>query len=334
VKLLEGQPPSKNAWEGDRDRWLREAVMRLEGIAGLERIARTTRKPEALRAWCDALVAAGNWTAALQAYDVAAEHAGASHWQGHFLDGAALAARELARPDAGTRLEAAWRGAPSLVRLQRWLGAGNPAGMPLDQRARAAVGRCPRTAGRQLGLLHLLTGKVGAAARLLAKAPGLGWSSEEHPGHVLFPAFAGLLAPGAAAKLSAEIFRSLAEQSRDASELDWDDGAEGRPKLTTPTIAALIEAAGVAAHVGAKDRAAMLEAMRAVATRRVEGILGNKRRRHYGHAAVLVACCLELAPVSPKPEGLAKWAGELCKKYARFSAFQAEYRRALALIAS
>lgn len=51
------------------------------------------------------------------------------------------------------------------------------------------------TMGRnpQLGLLRLLAGDIRAAADLLSQAPGLGWSSEEHPGHVLFPSFALLL---------------------------------------------------------------------------------------------------------------------------------------------
>src|SRR5436190_15968914 len=50
-------------------------------------------------------------------------HAGwrPSPWRGELLDGAALAAQQLRRSDVVQRLEAAWVGAPSLVRLLRWL---------------------------------------------------------------------------------------------------------------------------------------------------------------------------------------------------------------------
>jgi hypothetical protein len=70
VKHLERQPPSENEWDANRDRWLREAVSRLEGVAGLESIARKTRKPEALRAWCKALTDRREWAKALRAWDV------------------------------------------------------------------------------------------------------------------------------------------------------------------------------------------------------------------------------------------------------------------------
>jgi hypothetical protein len=39
----------------------------------------------------------------------------------------------------------------------------------------------------------------------------------------------------------------------------------------------------------------LLDAMRVAADKRVEGILGNSRRRRYGHAALLVASCVVCA---------------------------------------
>lgn len=333
VTYLEGQPLSEGEREGHRDRWLREAVLRLEGVSGLERIARKTKQPEALQAWCDAVVERGDWAEALRAYDDATKLAGKSHWRGEFLDGAALAALSLGRRDVAQRLHAAWLGAPSVVRLLRWLGAGGPTAATLAKRAEEAIERCPSRAGRQLGLLCVLTGDVHAAAKVLAKAPGLGWSSEDHPGHVLFPAFAGLLADGARGKLSAELFRSLEEAPRDPLDMDREDGDEGSPTLSTPSIAELIGTVRPAAVIDAKGRQAMLEAMRAAATKRVEGIVGNKRRGHYGHAATLLACCLEVAPAVGKQKEVAEWVAEVRKAYSRFYAFQEECRRALALIA-
>lgn len=79
-------------------------------------------------------------------------------------------------------------------RQGRWLVTGDRRPRALRVRARKIVSRCPETAGRQLGLLRLLAGDIRAAADLLSQAPGLGRSSDEHPGHVLFPSFALLLA--------------------------------------------------------------------------------------------------------------------------------------------
>ena len=183
-----------------------------------------------------------------------------------------------------------------------------------------------------MGLLQVLTGDLQAAAKLLARAPGLGWSSEEHPGHVLFPAFAGLLAKGTRAKLALELFASLQETPRDPLDMGWDDGdgARASPKLSAPSIAELIAKTRPAVSVDPKGRAAILEALRAAATKRVDGILGNKRRRHYGQAATLVACCLELAPEAGRQQEGAGWVHDLRKRYSRFYAFQEELEKALA----
>ena len=147
VAHLERQSPSESEWDDDRDRWLREAVLRLEGVVGLERIARKTRKPEALRAWCEALAGRGEWAEAVRACDDAAKLTHISHWQGEFLDGAALAAQQLGRRDATRRLEAAWRGAPSLVRFIRWLLAGTATASTVIKRARKAIEHCRRKGG-------------------------------------------------------------------------------------------------------------------------------------------------------------------------------------------
>jgi hypothetical protein len=74
------------------------------------------------------------------------------------------------------------------------------------------------------------------------------------------------------------------------------------------------------------------DASRRHETGRRDGILGNKRRRYYGHAATLVACCLELAPAAGRQKGVADWVHGLRARYARFSAFQEELENALASI--
>lgn len=332
VKHLEQQPAPKCAWAGDRSRWLREAALRLEGVAGLERIARETKEPDGLRDWCRALVEREQWAEAMRAYDDAAQMVEESHWRGVFLDGAALAAQQLGRRDVTKCLRAAWLGAPTLVRLLRWLSAGGPAASTVLMRARQALEQCPTQSSRQLGLLHLLTGNMREAAKRLAKAPGLGWSRDGHPGHLLFPAFAGLLAKGTKAALSTALFAGLQQAPHDP--WDWNCAERRAPKLDTPTIVDLIAVTGSNAKLDAKSRTAVLEAMRSAATKRVEGILGNKRRRHYGHAAMLVACCVELAPVAGRETPIAAWLEDLRKEYSRFYAFQEQLRGALASISS
>ncbi len=75
------------------------------------------------------------------------------------------------------------------------------------------------------------------------------------------------------------------------------------------------------------NRDVAIAAMRVAAERRVEGILGNSRRRHYGHAALLVASCLAFAPKGREAE-LSMWVAELRQQYARRSAFRQEVTRA------
>lgn len=175
-----------------------------------------------------------------------------------------------------------------------------------------------------MGLLHLLTGRLEAAATLLADAPGLGWSQENHPGHLLFPAFAGLLGAGTRATVASDVAALLHGPPRDPSDLDagWDLEPSSTPTLATPSLAELITASDVQKKVDIQAQSAMLDAMRTAATRRVEGILSNKRRRHYGPAAILVACCRELAPVVGCREEVGDWVADLRKQYSRFSAFQ------------
>jgi hypothetical protein len=73
----------------------------------------------------------------------------------------------------------------------------------------------------------------------------------------------------------------------------------------------------------------MVDSMCVAAERRVEGILGSSRRRHYGHAAMLVASCVALAPAGGDKD-LSKWMMGLRHTYSRRHAFREELRRAMA----
>lgn len=67
------QKDRKNDWDSDEDRWLREVVQRTRGPEGLAEVARASKRADDLRAWCRALVEAGDWKGVLAAYDEAPE---------------------------------------------------------------------------------------------------------------------------------------------------------------------------------------------------------------------------------------------------------------------
>jgi hypothetical protein len=75
------------------------------------------------------------------------------------------------------------------------------------------------------------------------------------------------------------------------------------------------------------DRDAAIDAIRIAAEKRTEGILGNSRRQHYGHAGLLVASCVAFAPKSRASE-LLKWAADLRQRYWRRHALREELVRA------
>ena len=234
VNHLARRRPSKDEWESDHEQWLREAVFRLEGVNGLERLARKTKRPQTCLAWCEALVDRGDWAGALHAYDACAVLVGKSHWRGELLDGAALAAQQLKRSDVAKRLAAAWHAAPTLTRLLRWLVTEDCSPTALRAKARKVVSRCPKTAGRQLGLLRLLAGNISAAADLLSQAPGLGWSSDDHPGHVLFPSFAVLLAHRTSRRVSDTLLADLDSTCRDRWRFSRLMTSSGGPRWVRP----------------------------------------------------------------------------------------------------
>lgn len=285
----------------------------------MAKVARASRRAEDLRAWCEFLVDSGDWKGAYSAFKEAAESvvAGQSDTpRAEFLDGAALAAQELGRRDLPSHLERAWRATPSMLRLRRWLGS-TSSKATLKKRSSKALEACPDRAHRQRALLHVLLGELVAAAELLGAAPGLGWSSAEHPGHVLFPLLQELLGGAPPTTLPLDPYRSgLGEDG-----FCWMASEGKEPRLTTPEIADLIQRAGVQATVSEPARTTVLKAMREAAEKRVTGVTENKRRRHYGHAAELVAACLTL---DQNPETI-DWVAKIRGTYRRFAALQREF---------
>ena len=171
-----------------------------------------------------------------------------------------------------------------------------------------------------MGLLRVLLDDVPSAAAVLAKAPGLGWSDPEHPGHTLFPVLATLVSAGTADQA---LMARMAATGLDPLDtmIEFDEGAQ--PRLATPSMAAVIQRtrSGLTMTDTAGDAA--IDAMRVAAEKRVEGILGHSRRRHYGHVALLVAACVAYSPKRRAAE-FARWAATLRDQHRRRHAFGTE----------
>jgi hypothetical protein len=102
---------------------------------------------------------------------------------------------------------------------------------------------------------------------------------------------------------------------------------EHKPKRPTPSIVALTQGARPGIALTEPDQDAAIDAMRIAAEKRTEGILGNSRPQHYGHAALLVASCVAFAPNGRSAE-LLRWATDLRQQYRRRHAFREELSRA------
>ncbi|NOK08239.1 hypothetical protein [Corallococcus exercitus] len=328
IARIERDAKPVSPWESQKERWLRAAIGRRDGVAGLERVARTARHPEAVQAWCDAVKAAGDGTKTLRAYETGAALVTCVGWRGGFLDGAALAAQVLGRKDAHTKLKAAWLGAPSLTRLLRWLLAGEPTSATFRKRAASALKASPTKAPRLVGFLEVLVGDLESAARRLARAPGIGWSSSDHPGHLLFPVFAWLLGGTPKGSVRAGLAQALVQPPSPDEDTGFElldevgPAQDAGPRLVTPSVIDALQRAEVTQRLTVHERGVALAAMKAAATKRTEGVLGTKRRRHYGHAAALVACCVELEDGTRGAAGTSTWAEALRARTSRFPAFQ------------
>lgn len=169
----------------------------------------------------------------------------------------------------------------------------------------------------------MIVGDVPSAAKALKSAPGLGWSSDDHPGHLLFAVFAWLVGEGTAKGVSVGVLEVLKQPPRSLLDVHLE-AEEGSTKLPTPAVLDVLERASVRANVAPKDRAAALDAMRTAASKRTDGVTGEKRRRHYDHAAMLVGCCVE----AERP-GSAAWLEALRARTSRFPAYQEALRAAL-----
>jgi hypothetical protein len=124
------------------------------------------------------------------------------------------------------------------------------------------------------------------------------------------------------------LLADLDSTCRDPLEVLSSDDVERRLKLSTPSIAALIKDVSSTITFVEADLRSMVDSMCVAAESRVEGILGRSRRRHYGHAAMLVASCVALASAG-NGKDLSAWMMGLRQTYRRRHAFREELRRAM-----
>jgi tetratricopeptide (TPR) repeat protein len=281
---------------------LREAVGRLQGVDGLGRIARERGDERSYSAWARALVEAGRWDDAVAALEEAAASRGLRQWAARFHDDAARVAFHAGKAAETARiLHAAWRARPTVARLLRWLGAVSSDPVVRAEKTRQELDALRRKVFRApcaaAATLRLLAGDYRGAASALARADGLGWSSEEHPGHVIFPALlfvvtqneASTPCSGAAVKVieAGWVGSSLSET------LDEELSLFHRvlPPLPRLSLRSCLESAMARWPPSPADRSRVLAALRQAAARRVEAVVAKKRRGAYHHAGLLVAAC-------------------------------------------
>ena len=315
-------------YENDTADWRREAIGRLEGVDGLERHARKTREYDDLDVWCREVVRSReSATSPLEAYEISARLVKGKRHRATFLDRAARIAQELGAKDVPVRLKAAWIAEPNLTRLVRLLGSGDVTKNAIRRRIPAILKKCPKKAHDQLALLYLLSGRPGDAARLLTRAPGLGWSLDNHPGHIVFRSFAGLLARDERDEISLAVFEEL-------SEIPWSldvDSPGNELRFSTPSVHDLVFATRSGNKLKRADRAIMLASMQTATEHRLRAILGEKHRRYYDQVAMFMACCVELAPQVGRENEFQNWFLEIKREFSRFSAFQQELGRIMQL---
>ena len=186
------------------------------------------------------------------------------------------------------------------------------------RRARPARG----APGRLQGLLAVLAGDLEGAPSLLPHAPGLGWSRDDDPGHVLFLVLSWALGGEPPGSLREAIAASLHRPAGTVLEVAT---ALEEPRLDTPAVVTVLRAAGVPGDVRPTIRSTVHDALRAAASARVPACCARGATVTYGHAALLVACCVEL-----DTNRAVRWAADLRERTRRFPAFRAALDDSLA----
>ena len=190
------------------------------------------------------------------------------------------------------------------------------------KRAEMARAACPRGAGRLQGLLAVLAGDLEGAASLLARAPGLGWSRDDHPGHVLFPVLSWALGGEPPGSLREAIAAPLHRPAGTVLEVATTDGLE-EPRLDTPAVVTVLRAAGVPGDV--RPRFGRPFTTPCARLRRRASTACCARGAAVTTGTPLVACFVDL-----DADRAVRWAADVRERTRRFPAFRAALDDSLA----
>jgi hypothetical protein len=306
-----GRKPGAALFQGEQhSQWLlREAVQLEKGIAGLQDLARErgARNPEAYHQWISALIAEKDVEKSVFAAREAAERIHANKDRACMAEVWAELARRADHPGAvlGAR-RLAFRASPSARRLLEYCAEGNPGQSALRARIKTELEyaeTCDEPPSpRLMAVLDLLLGHVELAMQSLEDSSMLGWSSKDHPGHVLFPALL-LVSSGILQPESESILARLWSQLDSILGLRVD-GPEAHheifaacslehPNKISVSCRALLEPALGRLRLNKERRRALLKDLQEVTLKRVHSIVGNRFRRAYERASLVSVACAE-----------------------------------------
>lgn len=322
--------PARAAWASwstphdSAQDWLREAVGRAQGGAGLKQLALERGDPETFRAWVARLAEAARWKELQGALDAASRDVPAAFERATFADALArIALRRRDRRGAQVALQRAWSEEPTLPRLLRWLAFASKGATDVERRARAALHEAPRAPLPLRALLHVLLGEYEEAASMLERAL-------EHPSPVVLPALLTAVAgPAPESSATASLWNEdtaapFLEEVRPSHLLSSSQA----PDIVHPGARAMAEAAAQRHPMNPVTREAVLSSLRTAALKQTHAVLKQQRRQVYPQAArVLVACAETLARVGRAEEGRQLLTSTL-RAFTPYSAFQREVRTA------
>lgn len=199
---------------------------------------------------------------------------------------------EGAPREAETALRRAFVEEPTPARAWAWLSlsASNPESIPTSALKEIDASRPHPLPTSTRSFLAALAGSADDAAEALKQASGLGWSSVEHPGHLLFPVVL-TFAAGTAQD------RTVTAELWDTTERLLEDGQRGigtvLPALPFVPLKSYVARLSQAAALDPEHRRQLLAALIAAATHRLEMAASMQRRRAYPHCAQLVVAAAE-----------------------------------------
>lgn len=315
LERLRASPPRVS--ESQTIDLIREATLRVEGVDGLGRIARASKTQEAYRSWCSALRASQSWPELLAAVREASALSTSAWETASWQDEAALLCAKLGQSDlVRPHLAAALDARPTVDRLLRLIDDGVPAGEVLRQRAQALRRSGKYSSPAIVGVLQLLAGEYAAAAEVLAVASGTGWSTEGHPGHMVFASIVLLIGGKAPAG-------SVREEA--CSPIETVANAIGE-SIPAPLLASLFDRCEATGRVPVDG---LLDALRTAAWRRIDDVTSTTHRSRYAHGARLAVCVAELQNQFGDHAGAAAWLDRVRRETKSWPMFQAELAEAM-----